>query len=66
MRQNRNSFERHDKSTHPSSDPFPAMAASDVSRENFASNCVGLINDYGFDGGSLGRVCPHAARFALT
>ena len=32
------------------SDPFPAMAANETSRLNFASNCAKLILDYGFDG----------------
>ena len=32
------------------SDPFPAMANSEVSREKFADNCVKLIEEYGFDG----------------
>eukprot|EP00986_Skeletonema_menzelii_P012924 scaffold7298_cov150-Skeletonema_menzelii.AAC.24 len=32
------------------SDPFPTMAASELSRENFANNCVKLIEEYGFDG----------------
>ena len=32
------------------SDAFPAMAASASSRANFASQCVDLIKEYGFDG----------------
>jgi len=32
------------------SDPFPAMAANPASRAEFADQCVGLIQEYGFDG----------------
>mmetsp|Transcript_23079 Transcript_23079/g.46713 ORF Transcript_23079/g.46713 Transcript_23079/m.46713 type:complete len:1317 (+) Transcript_23079:171-4121(+) len=32
------------------SDPFPAMAANDAARVTFATNCVKLIIEYGFDG----------------
>lgn len=32
------------------SDPFPALAASEKARANFAENCVTLIEEYGFDG----------------
>ena len=32
------------------SDPFPAMASSEVARVKFANKCVQLIEEYGFDG----------------
>ena len=32
------------------SDAFPSMAASSSARKRFASQCVELIEDYGFDG----------------
>ncbi|KAL9190865.1 hypothetical protein ACHAXT_000571 [Thalassiosira profunda] len=32
------------------SDPFPALAADPAARENFANNCVQLIEAYDFDG----------------
>ena len=32
------------------SDPFPVMAANEVSRSNFVSNCIKLVLEYGFDG----------------
>jgi len=38
------------------SDPFPAMAASEVAREKFANKCVQLIEEYGFDGIDIGML----------
>eukprot|EP01083_Nonionella_stella_P208071 755346_1 len=32
------------------SDPFPVMAKNPTSRANFATKCIELIEDYGFDG----------------
>jgi chitinase len=32
------------------SDPFPAMAANEQSRLNFADNCIKLVEEMNFDG----------------
>lgn len=32
------------------SDPFPVMAKNEGSRQRFASQCIELIEEYGFDG----------------
>lgn len=32
------------------SDPFPEMASNPIARQNFATKCIELIEDYNFDG----------------